>query len=244
MNWHFGSDLRNHCKRLRRRLFEAFGSARYSRPGLNGLDMKLVRYLSFRGGFFIEAGANDGVSQSNTYYLEKMLGWTGLLVEPEPLIAAECRLNRSQPVIEAALVERERDGSMVELHSAGLMSTVAGALGNEAATAEHVRVGREVQKLAASSVHRVPGRALSALLDEILGDQGREIDLLSLDVEGGEASALRGLDFARHAPRFICVEARDEVGVRAILDERYELAEVLTDMGSHCDLLFRRKYVP
>jgi hypothetical protein len=32
-----------------------------------------------RKGFFIEAGAFDGESFSNTLYLEKRLGWTGLL---------------------------------------------------------------------------------------------------------------------------------------------------------------------
>ena len=35
-------------------------------------------------GFFIEAGAHDGVEASNTLYLEKKMGWKGLLVEPNP----------------------------------------------------------------------------------------------------------------------------------------------------------------
>lgn len=236
-----GLGLTKRYERARRRLFEAAGSARYSRPGLNGLDMKIARHLDFRGGCFIEAGANDGFAQSNTYYLEKLRGWSGLLVEPEPRLAAECRRNRSQPVIEAALVELERDGTMVELHAAGLMSTVAGALGDDAATREHVRVGRMLQELPAGAVYRVEGRALSSLLDEMPSMRNREIDLLSLDVEGGEAMALRGLDFARHAPRFICVEARDEAALSEVLCERYELVEVLADMGSHRDLLFGRR---
>jgi hypothetical protein len=33
-----------------------------------------------RGGVFVEAGAYDGETFSNTLYLEKRLGWTGLLV--------------------------------------------------------------------------------------------------------------------------------------------------------------------
>ena len=35
-------------------------------------------------GFFIEAGAYDGEMLSNSLYLEQRLGWTGLLVEPNP----------------------------------------------------------------------------------------------------------------------------------------------------------------
>lgn len=36
-----------------------------------------------RGGFFVEAGALDGEYLSNTLGLERRLGWTGLLVEPD-----------------------------------------------------------------------------------------------------------------------------------------------------------------
>ncbi|KAG7155091.1 uncharacterized protein LOC121855529 [Homarus americanus] len=35
------------------------------------------------GGFFVEAGALNGVYLSNTLWLEKNLGWTGLLIEPD-----------------------------------------------------------------------------------------------------------------------------------------------------------------
>ena len=85
------------------------------------------------------------------------------------------------------------------------------------------------------SLH-VPARTLSAVIDEVSLRQ--PIDLLSLDIEGGEAAALRGLDFRRHAPRFICVEARDEAAINAVLEPRYRLAEVLTDLGTHRDLLY------
>ena len=37
-----------------------------------------------RNGFFIEAGADDFLSGSNTLLLEEKYNWTGLLVEPIP----------------------------------------------------------------------------------------------------------------------------------------------------------------
>jgi hypothetical protein len=52
---------------------------------------------------------------------------------------------------------------------------------------------------------------------------------------------LRGIDFNRHAPRFICVEARDEAAIVALLGPRYELREVLTELGTHRDLLYARR---
>ena len=57
-------------------------------------------------------------------------------------------------------------------------------------------------------------------------------------MEGAEADALRGLDFARHAPRFVCVEARDRPAIAALLNPRYRLLEVLTDLGDYQDLLY------
>ncbi len=229
--------LRRPLVRARRAVCEALGSARYSRLALNDLDRKLARHLDFDGGVFVEAGANDGVEQSNTYYLEKFRGWTGLLVEPEPALAAACRRNRRARVAEAALVATEVPGATVELHFAGLMSTVAGALGDAEATARHVATGLAVQpEIAGTRRVRVPARTLSALLDE--AGLTRPVDLLSLDVEGAEPGALRGIDFARHAPRFICVEARDAAAIAALLEPRYRIAEVLTDVGTHRDLLY------
>lgn len=225
--------------RARRTAFEAIGSARHSRMALYDLDRKLERHLDFDGGVFVEAGANDGVKQSNTYYFEKCRGWTGLLVEPEPGLAAACRRNRRARVAQAALVAEEVAGATVVLTLAGLMSTVDGALGDAAATARHVETALAVQpELTGTGRVAVPARTLSALLDE--AGFGRPADLLSLDVEGAEAAALRGIDYARHAPRFICVEARDEAAIAAVLEPRYRMIEVLTDVGTHRDLLYAR----
>jgi FkbM family methyltransferase len=223
-------------ERARRRACEAVGIGRYSWMGLNGLDRKIAGHLDFDGGVFIEAGANDGVSQSNTYYLEKMRGWTGLLVEPVPALAALCRSNRRAQVTEAALVAEDVEDATVEIHVAGLMSTVAGAMGSEQATRRHVEAGLAVQALVRSEAVKVRARTLSALIDEVRLQQ--PIDLLTLDVEGGEPGALRGIDFHRHAPRFVCVEARDEAAIREILEPRYRLLEVLTELGTHRDLLY------
>jgi FkbM family methyltransferase len=231
--------FRRSLARLRRSTCEKLGVARYSRPSLNGLDYKLERYLDLDRGFFVEAGANDGYAQSNTYYFEKFRGWTGLLIEPVPELAAECRKNRRGPVVEAALVAVDEPGAKVELHYAGLMSTVAGALGDAEATAGHVRDGLAVQKLSETRCLRVPARTLSAVLDEARIAQ--PIDLLSLDVEGAELAALSGLDFTRHAPRYICVETRDRAAMEALLSDRYMEEAVLYDSGAYGDLLFRHR---
>lgn len=223
----------------RRRLCEAVGIRRYSRLALDELDAKLERYLNFDGGFFVEAGANDGLTQSNTYYFERWRGWRGILIEGIPALAAQCRRNRPRAVVvPVALVPAGPAEGLVVMHYAGLMSAAEGAWADPGQREEHVRRGLAAQNLAETYQVRVPARTLTAVLDEAA--PGREIDLLSLDVEGMEADVLRGLDFARYAPRFICVEARNRPAIEAVLGGRYRLVAMLADQGVRQDLLYGR----
>src|SRR5450631_929326 len=102
----FGINLaRELYGRARRPLYEMFGSDRYSHLALNDLDQKLKRYLDFENGFFIEAGGNDGLTQSNTYWFERFRGWRGILVEAVPDQARRCAKNRPRAdIVNAALV--------------------------------------------------------------------------------------------------------------------------------------------
>ena len=96
---------------------------------LNELDLKLKPYLNFREGFFIEAGANDGVSQSNTLYFERYRSWKGLLIEPIPELAAQCRKNRPGCLVEnCALVPFGFSEPQMAMSYCNLMSLVKGAM--------------------------------------------------------------------------------------------------------------------
>jgi FkbM family methyltransferase len=227
--------LRLRGRRSVRRLFERAGSARLSRPALHGMDMKLDELFDRDGGSFLEAGGFDGYTQSNTYYLERFRGWRGILVEPMPELAAEARLNRPRArVVQCALVGDGYDGDAIEMEFGDLMTTVQG-VHEDGWAAQGVALGWRDRR-----TERVPARTLSQILDAA-GLQ--EVDLLSLDVEGYEAQALSGLDFERHAPKWILVEMHDLAAGRAkigpLLGERY----VEHVQMSPVDVLYRRRDV-
>jgi FkbM family methyltransferase len=226
-------ELRIGTRRARRNVFERLGSARYSRPALHAMDRQLDEIINRDGGFFVEAGGFDGYTQSNTYYLEKFRDWRGLLVEPIPELAAQARQNRPRAnVIECALVPADYAGEWIEMEFGDLMSTVSG-IHEPHWNAPGLLLGWRDYR-----TERVPARPLSDLLDEV---GSPDVDLLSLDVEGYEAEALRGLDLSRHAPAWILVEMHDlaagRESVGAVLGDRYDERGQL----SPHDVLYRRR---
>ena len=202
--------------------------------GLKGLDRALLPWLDFRDGFFIEAGANDGVKFSNTLLLERSRGWRGLLIEPIPDLAAQCRKNRPDCLVEnCALVASDSAQREVAMRYCNMMSIVKGAMQSEEGDLEHIRKGCEVQRIESYEL-TVPARPLSEVLDQ----HGiAQVDFFSLDVEGYELEALKGLDFARHVPRFLLVECRERETIQNFLAPRYEAVAEL----SHHDVLFRAR---
>jgi len=173
--------------------------------GLNGLDLKLADYLNFENGFFVEAGANNGISQSNTVFLERYRNWTGILIEPIPDLAKLCRHNRPRCVVENyALVPFNYDRDEIDMHYCNLMSLVKQAMPEEEVK-KHIKRGCQLQKIETYEV-KAPVMTLNSILEK---RKVKRIDLLSLDVEGFELQVLQGLNFNQFRPRFMLIEVRE-----------------------------------
>lgn len=134
------------------------------------IEYKILNFLkNIDKGFFIEAGAYDGIFQSNTKILED-LGWSGLLIEPSPEKSKECYYNRNKNSIvkNCALVSFDYMGDCVMGNFGAPTSAITGV-----------------------------GVAVSATtLTKILCEMGiTYVDFFSLDTEGYEMEVLRGVDF-------------------------------------------------
>lgn len=148
-----------------------------------------------RGGFFCEFGATDGLSLSNTAYLEGRLGWTGILAEPargwqealachRPLarIDSRCVWSRSGETLEF------KESTTRELSSIGSFSDHDG----------HARKRNDGQTYSVETV---------SLNDLLATHQAPpDFDYLSMDTEGSELQILESLDFALFRPKVITVE--------------------------------------
>lgn len=140
----------------------------------------------FRPGFFVEIGANDGFTLSNTVYLEEQFGWNGLLVEANPQYLDSLNNRKSQSII-AAVVEQE---GYYEFCSAGLYGGVAKFLDKT-----HEKMTQN-----ASSI-TVWGTTLERILEQ--NGAPKIINFISIDVEGAEVPIVEQMCGLQNY-RFVC----------------------------------------
>lgn len=165
-------------------------------------------YLEYLGvkkfGYFVEAGAFDGFHWSNTQMLSS-LGWRGLLIEPHPVYYEQCReryaTHDKVQVVNAAVGCYTGPGL---LYLGGSLSTLE---------RQTVDIYGKVPTLQSSGLNGNDYvECFVYTLDELMSlfnISERRIDVLSLDVEGGELAALAGLNLARWKPRLAIVETHE-----------------------------------
>lgn len=221
--------LRNICASQRRQSY-----------ALNDLDRRLEPFMSRAAGLIVEAGANNGIRQSNSLYFERHLGWKCLLIEAIPELAEQCRKNRPKSLVEnCALVASDYPDDEVVMHYCNLMSIVRGGMNDSIREESHLKLGRAfLNDTETEYVVSVPAHTLSDVLDRY---DVRSVDLLSLDVEGYEAKVLNGIDFARHRPRLMLIEVWNRREVECVIDRWYDPIAVLHMNDLYEDVLYRVK---
>lgn len=192
----------------------------------NGQDRWLTEGLlaGKRKGVFLDIGAHDGVSLSNTCYLERELGWDGVAVEPNPAAFEKLRKNRQCAVLNGCVTGAS--GKAKFLLVAGKSEMLSGLV-DEFQSGQQERIANCVPPEQVSEIE-----VECFTLNNILSDAGiRHVDYLSLDVEGGEFAILRATDFSRFSISIISVENhyRDERIPALLLSKGYRLHSIVGD---------------
>lgn len=154
------------------------------------IEQQLVQaFFAGHKGFYVDVGANDPVLDSQSQHLE-LLGWQGLLVEPDPDCCELLRKNRSGTVVQMACSSPENAGKQLQLNRAGPHSTL------------------EDKPIAPGAVVRSTVAVRCDTLDAMLQSHCVEagFDLLSMDIEGHELVALSGFTFSRWRPQLVLLE--------------------------------------
>lgn len=184
-------------------------------------------------GIFLDIGANDGVSISNTFFFEKNRNWTGICVEPIPEVYQKLIANRNCKSINACISDRRGKDTfyLIQGHNE-MLSGLKSAYHDE----HWKRILADTEK-AGDKVTEFEVDCIGA--NDILEDSNyRHIDFLSIDTEGSEFKILETVDFDKFSFSIICVEnPYGDPSFEAFLRPRgYSLCKIVD-----CDYLFVNK---
>jgi FkbM family methyltransferase len=198
------------------------------------ITKRILEYIKdIKNGFYIEAGAYDGLLQSNTKFLEEEYGWSGMLIEPSPKIFELLEKNRPDNInINKCLVSSKYQ-----------YSTIQGAFDNgPMSSVNNIRNIQDAELIYVSC----------NTLENILNDNYIEhIDFMTIDTEGYEFEVLEGLNLTKNRPTYLLIEiySNDKDKIFNYLEQNnYLLLENITNYnyydnpgwdGTHNDYLFK-----
>lgn len=219
----------------KRNTSEFFGNGKYSIVYEGHND--LLKYLNFKKhGFFIECGSNNGQRSDPTYFLEKILRWNGILIEPLPDAHRVCAQKRKRSqVYNYALVSDDYMEPTIKLIDCKLMTIVKGIDGYE----NWVKDGENVQKYKSKEII-VPATTLNRILDEYYEKYTRNIiDLLVIDTEGYEMNILKGINLNKYKPQNLLIEIQTE-NRKNDIDNYLKNKYVLISKIGYADYFYKR----
>jgi len=144
-----------------------------------------------RDGVFLDVGCAGPIKDSNSYFLEKELSWSGLAVDALPDYAAAWKRERPRSRFFNYLVT-DHPGPPEKFYRSEL-------LGLSSIVPRKSFSGKEVPY----TEILIPTITLTKLLEDA---RVTKVDFISMDIEGAELLALAGFDIERFRPELVCVE--------------------------------------
>jgi FkbM family methyltransferase len=154
-------------------------------------------FLNKTDGFFVDIGAHDGITASNTYFFEK-LGWSGVCFEPIPSVFEKLQNNRKCITKNLALSNKSGVEQFFVLKG---YSEMLSGLVNSYEENHIVRINREVEEH--PNEYNYIDVNCSTFNEEIIQTH---IDILSIDTEGSEYNIMKSIDFNKYKIDFITFE--------------------------------------
>ena len=203
---------------------------------LNELDKKIEKYLNYKDGFFIEMGANDGINQSNTVFLERKYNWHGMLIEPSEKFTL-LKKNRSKLNIfsDAACCSFKNRGKSIKFAYYNLM-TLALNIENDLDIKKQKINAKKFSNKNYEFIKK--GVPLNDLLSK--NNTPKIIDFFSLDVEGVELEVLQGVNHKEYRFKYLLIEVRNFDRINSFLIKKNY---ILLNKFTKKDYLYRYKFL-
>lgn len=159
-----------------------------------------VIFAGRRNGFFIDIGAHDGISFSNSYFFEKEKKWKGICIEPNPPVFDKLKKNRDCIVYNFCVGDSSNDVTFWKIE--GYAEMLSGIV--DFYDQRHIdRVNTEIRNRG-GSITEIEVQVKN--LDSIVELNQQTVDFLSIDTEGNEFYILKSIDFEKIKISAITVE--------------------------------------
>lgn len=168
---------------------------RYPYQSQVGQDRYLneVIFKDKKNGFFVDIGAHDGYTFSNSYFFEDKRGWDGICVEPMPDVFKELSKRRTCKCINAAVSSIKGEVQFLVDKGFDMLSCIYN---------ENNEEDRQKLESGKAELIKIP----SIPMNEILQDVNRPIDFVSIDTEGFELDVLKSIDLERFDIKAFTIE--------------------------------------
>jgi len=172
----------------------------YSQEGQDTLVYSLF-FNNTKNRFFLDIGAHDGVSFSNTFFFETHLDWKGICVEPIPEVYERLVKNRACICIKACIDSKNGTLKFTRVKGYGeMLSGISDKYDQkhkERINKTIKQYGGEVEELEVKAV------TVKSLIEQYKLDK---IDLMNVDTEGNEWPIIQSFPFDILKPKVILVE--------------------------------------
>jgi FkbM family methyltransferase len=155
-----------------------------------------------KNGYFVEAGAHDGVFNSSCHALEKQFGCTGICIEPDDRFNERCTRNRPNSIVDyAALSNRNDEAIFIQAAIAGFSGLKKSLQNAEENARKEGWIGDRWRTSGPYTEKKVVVTTLNNLLEK--HNAPDYIDYMALDIEGSEKTVLGCFPFDKY--RFGCI---------------------------------------
>lgn len=165
---------------------------------------KLYPDYKYRG-IMLEIGAFEPILLSNSYHFEKNF-WEVYCIEPNPQSVELLKAHRRN-VIEVALSDNDADNVDFTVVTSKSVSWTAGF---SALKLDPQLIKKYPNGIADKRNIKVKTQKLDTLLDEL--NLSKPIDIISIDIEGGEYDLLKSFNFEKYSPKVIMIENHFNTG--------------------------------
>lgn len=175
------------------------------------VDEVLRSYFSKNTGIFFDVGAFEPIRISNSYHFEKN-GWDCYCFEANTDLIPELQSKRKH-VYNYAIANEDKES--VTFHVVQTSNWTAGF--------SAINISEDYKKIfpcefQSVKLLTVPQRSLNSIIEQEIPEV-KEIDILSIDIEGGEYNCLQGLDLVKYKPKVIVIEnVMNDTSIRSYLE--------------------------